>query len=885
MINNRKKYSQNYSYNNHHHYHRLLTAGKFWHHHWSWWVSKLAVLGFLALVIAIITLAVLIGIYTRDLPSPDNVVRHTGFATKILDRDGHNLYEVFEEQKRLPIEMDQIPEALKLATIAVEDKDFYKHQGFDVRGILRGIVKLFTTGHAQGGSTLTQQLVKNVLLTPERSITRKLKEFVLAVQIERKFSKDEILQMYLNESPYGGTAWGVQAGAETYFGKSASELNLTESIILSGLPQRPSYYSPFTGTRDAYIGRAEHVANRMYEDGYITAQEYEEVKTNIGQIKFATPDTGLNAPHFVAYVEKILSDRYGEATVEGGGLTVTTTLDLELQKQTQSIVTEEIRNVETLNITNGAAVVLDVNTGEILAMIGSKNYADPDYNGKFNVTTALRQPGSAIKPVTYVTAFKKGYTASTLIIDVPTEFPGGVGHPPYKPLNYDGKYRGPIQLRYALGNSINIPAVKMLSLVGIQDVLQTGYDMGLSTLEPTKENMNRLGLSMTLGGGEVSLLELADAYSAFANTGFKVEPIAILKVQDRYGNVLEEYQPSKGKRILTAEQTWLINDILSDNDARTLIFGSNSALQIMDRQIPVKTGTTNDQRDNWTIGWTPSYIVGVWVGNNDNSPMKKVASGVTGAAPIWRRIMLYILNKTDRETFAKPDSIVEIAVDKISGYQTHDGFESRTEFFIPGSQPLTNDPVHIKLKLCKGQDKLATPRHIANSDYDEKEFLIFKEEDPFFRQYNQNKWQEGILAWMTENPDGRYHPPSDYCDEGNPVAVNFLEPRNHDQVNSNKFKVKVDPVSTKSIKKIEIYSDDKLVSSISSPPWEDQVNVSDGTHKIQVKAWDEDNREGSATIEIGVNTPWDYQAPTSTPAATSTPEPSPTALPTSSPTP
>ena len=835
----------------------------------------MAIVGFVVLVLGVLSVSVLVAVYSRELPSPDTVLRREGFATKILDREGQVIYEVFNEEKRIPVDLDQVPEALKLATIAVEDAEFYSHQGFDMRGIVRGFSKLFTEGRAQGGSTLTQQLVKNVLLTSERTVTRKLKEFVLSVQIERKFSKEEILQMYLNEAPYGGTAWGVQAGAELYFGKDAGELNLTEAVILAGLPQRPSYYSPFSGSKDAYLGRAEHVASRMFASGFITAEELSEIKENIRTIEFTEPDTGLRAPHFVAYIQQRLSDSYGEAAVEGGGLKVTTTLDLEVQELAQKAVSEEIKAVEDLNITNGAAVVLDTETGEILAMVGSKNYAASDYDGKFNVVTALRQPGSSIKPVTYVTAFKKGYTPSTLLLDVSTEFPGGVGQPPYRPVNYDGEYRGPIQLRYALGNSINVPAVKLLALTGIKDVLATAYDLGLSSLEPTKENMSRLGLSMTLGGGEVRLIELAGAYSSFANGGLKVEPVGILKVEDRNGQVLEEFNPGRSRRVLTEEEAWLINNILSDNNARNLVFGPNSSLRIPEREVAVKTGTTNDQRDNWTIGWTPSRIVGVWVGNNDNSSMKKVASGVTGAAPIWRRILLGVLDKMDPEKFVKPDGIVEKEVDKISGYAAHDGFESRFEYFITGTEPAGEDPVHVKLKLCNGQVKLANPSQVANSQFEEKEFFIFNENDPYFSQYDANKWQEGILAWMSENPDERYHPPSDYCDESGAVAVNFLEPRNHDRVNNNSFMVRVDPVSLDSIRKIEIHVDGKMVSSISSPPWEDTINVSDGKHRIEVKAWDTNDREGGASIEIGVNQDWDGEtSPEPSPSATLITKPS-----------
>ncbi|KPJ70681.1 hypothetical protein AMJ51_01290, partial [Microgenomates bacterium DG_75] len=402
--------------------------------------SRLAFIGFISFIGLILFTAGLFAFYAKDLPRPDKIVRREGFATKIYDRDGELLYDVFADQRRTPVGLDQIPDHLKNATIAIEDKNFYKHGGFDPLGMFRAIYNIIVHRRLQGGSTLTQQLVKNVLLTPQRTIPRKIKEFILAVQIENRYSKDEILQMYLNESPYGGTAWGVQAAAETYFDKPVSELNLIESAILAGLPQRPSTYSPFGDDPKAYIGRTATVLRRMREDGYITLEQEKEAVKQIEEVEFATEGLSFKAPHFVMYVKKQLEERYGQRVVEQGGLRVTTTLDYSIQEEAQKAVTEEIAKVESLHITNGAAIVLDVKTGEVLAMVGSKNYNDPDYDGKVNVTLSLRQPGSAIKPVTYATALKKGYTASTLLMDTQTVFPGGQGLPDYKPVNYDGKF-------------------------------------------------------------------------------------------------------------------------------------------------------------------------------------------------------------------------------------------------------------------------------------------------------------------------------------------------------------------------------------------------------------------------------------------------------------
>ncbi len=597
--------------------------------------SKLTLIGVVA---GVLFIAFLFIWYAKDLPQPYKIVRKEGFATKIYDRNNQLLYDVYAEQRRTPVKLEEIPLYLRQATVAIEDKNFYGHGGFDPTGWMRAMINIVIRQKLQGGSTLTQQLVKNVLLTPERTFTRKIKEFILAVQIERRYSKDEILQMYLNEAPYGGTAWGVEAAAEVYFEKKVSDLTLVESAVLAGLPQRPSAYSPFGEDPQAYIWRTEQVLRRMREDDYITAEQEEVAKKQITEVEFTAEGPGFRAPHFVMYVKKILEERYGVRMVEQGGLRVTTTLDLDLQEEAQEVVSEEIAKVEGIHITNGAALVVDPQTGEILAMVGSKNYNDPDYDGKVNVTQSLRQPGSAIKPVTYVTAFKKGYTPSSLIMDTKTSFPGG-DKPEYVPVNYDGQFHGPLQVRYALGSSINVPAVKMLALVGVRDMLQTGWEMGFTSLEPTQENLSRLGLSVTLGGGEVRLIDMVSAYSAFANGGYKVPPTAILKVTDKDGHVLEESKPKKGRRVLTEEQAFLINHILSDNSARLITFGENSLINI--QGVAAKTGTTNDKRDNWTVGWTPSIVTGVWVGNNDNTPMQRVASGVSGAAPIWRRIILF----------------------------------------------------------------------------------------------------------------------------------------------------------------------------------------------------------------------------------------------------
>ncbi|HUV46880.1 MAG TPA: transglycosylase domain-containing protein, partial [Candidatus Bathyarchaeia archaeon] len=723
-------------------------------------------------IIALFLLAtVLFAWYAKDLPQPDKIVRREGFSTKIYDRNQVLLYDVFADQQRTPVEWQEIPQYLREATVAIEDKNFYEHHGFDPSGWLRAIFNIVFRGRLQGGSTLTQQLVKNVLLSPKRTITRKMKEFALAIQIEKKYSKDDILRMYLNEAPYGGTAWGVGVAAETYFSKEVKELNLVESAVLAGLPQRPSYYSPFGVNPKGYLGRTKDVLRRMREDEYINKDQEEQALKELENIEFSVSQDNFKAPHFVMYVKNLLEERYGERMVEQGGLKVYTTLDWEMQKKAQEIVAEEIKKVEDIHITNGAAMVMDPQSGEILSMVGSKDFSAKDYDGQVNVCLSLRQPGSAIKPVTYMTALKRGFTPATMIADVTTKFRGGAGGQAfYTPKNYDGKSHGPVQLRQALGSSLNIASVKLLALIGVENMLRTAYEMGISTFEPTSENINRFGLSVTLGGGDVRLIDMISAYSSFANGGFRVEPVAILEVKDQKNKTLEKNKPIKGKQVLSEEGAFLISHILADNEARLITFGPNSLLNITGRSVAVKTGTTDDMKDNWTIGWTPGKIVAVWVGNNDNSQMKSVASGVSGASPIWRRIILESLKQEPIQEFSRPQGIVSKEVDVISGYPSHDGWSLRTELFIKGTEPSGTDPIHTKLKVCKSDaGKLASETMVAKGEYEEKEFIVLKEDDPLSGE--PNYWQEGIDAWVSGQSDEKYKYPRDYCETSNEVIV------------------------------------------------------------------------------------------------------------------
>lgn len=805
--------------------------------------------------------------YSRGLPDPGKVQRQSGYSTEILDRTGETvLYDVITDQDRRFTPLSEVPQTLRDATISIEDKDFYKHKGFDPLAFLRIVKNVIVNRRLIGGSTITQQLVKTVLLTNERKISRKIREFVLAIRIEKTYSKDEILQMYLNEVPYGGGTAGVAAAAQSYFGKEVKDLNLSESIILAGLPQSPSRYSPYIGQPLAYVPRAKEVARRMREDGKITKEMEQQVINGLDKVVFAGLGTKIKAPHFVMYVKQILEDKYGSNILDVGGLKVTTSLDWGLQEKAELTVKEEIDKVaKSLNISNGASVILDTNTGEILSMVGSKDFFDKTIDGEVNVTTRSRQPGSSIKPLVYATAFAKGYSPASVLADVVTEFPGKDENTPYIPKNYDGKEHGLLHLRDALASSINIPAVKLLALVGVDDVLSQGYRMGFTTLEPTKETLSRVGLSMALGGAEVKLLDMVSAYSVFANGGQKVEPVAILKIEDGNGKVIFENKELKKEKVLDERVGFLINSVLSDNNARLLTFGPNSYLNLGTRAVAVKTGTTNDLRDNWTIGWTKDTIVGVWVGNNNNDKMRNVASGVSGAAPIWRRQILDVLSKRPDKPFAAPDGLSQVEVDRVSGFPAHDGFASYKEWFINGSVPGGPDSIHAKLKVCKDDpNKLADPISVSQGNYDEKEYVVIKEQDPLTPK---DLWQKGVNEWIVKQSDQLYKPPTEVCGTSTSMDIQIVSPGDHSRVDGAvTFRVTV--VGSKPIVEVKLFVDDTLERTFTDPPYQsDPITFSDGQHILKVTARNNEGGEEAKTISFAVNKDWVEPTPTPTPTS------------------
>ena len=844
-------------------------------------VTRLKFLTFLASAVLILLVAGIAGgaavfaWYAKDLPRPDRVRRTEGLSTIIYDRNNEPIYDIYRDENRIPIGFEEIPQMLRDATVAIEDKEFYQHEGFSSKGIARSMIQIILYRNLQGGSTLTQQLVKNVLLSDERTLPRKIKEAILAIQIERRYSKDEILQMYLNEAPYGSTTYGIEAAAQHYYGKSAKDLTDIESVVLAGFPQSPSRYSPFTGDKDAYIWRTEQVIRRLREDGKIDREKEDALKAELPNVQFTGGEEKFKAAHFVNYVKELLVQQFGAATVEGGGLRVTTTLDIQLQEEAEKIVEEEVEKVKNLKVGNGAAIVIDPQSGELLAMVGSKDYEASDSAGaKFNVVTqGLRQPGSALKPITYAQAFKEGFTPASIVMDVETKFPGGQNEKDYAPKNYDLKWRGPVQLRFALSNSINMSAVKTVALIGVEDMLQLSYDMGLTTLEPTKENMTRFGLSVTLGGGEVRLIELAQAYGVFATGGVKQEPVAILKVTDQKNKTLYEFKQNTGKRVLSEEISYLITSILSDNDARSLIFGPRSHLYIPGKSVFVKTGTTDDKRDNWTIGGAKSRIVGVWVGNNDNSEMHpSLASGVTGAAPIWNRLIKEAIKDRKDEPFTKPNTLVEMEIDAFGGGLPRPEFPTRKEFFIKGTEPTTTGSVYKKLKISKNSGKLANDVEIASGSYDEKEFIVFSESDPVSTD-GKNRWQEGIDEWLKTQSDPKYHPPTETStDRSDNVVMNITSPSDHQRLDDHDVRVSGEAFSLGRIIEITVWIDGLEMDRVKDTGSYSRVfNLNTGPHTIRMTARDDRGKEATGEVKIGVKTEWDASVPAASPVPSSSP--------------
>lgn len=634
--------------------------------------------GFLSFVF--IFLPIIFFVFVADLPNPDSLsVDAISKTTKIYDRNGTLLYEIYANQNRTPVTLANIPKNLQNATVAIEDKDFYTHPGFDIRGIVRSALVDFKGTGFQGGSTITQQLIKSAFLTPEPTVIRKIKEIALAFWAERVYSKQHILELYFNYVPYGGTAWGVQSASEIYFGKDVSQLDLAQSAFLAGLPQAPSVYSPYSGEQGTWKIRQKEVLDAMVQQHYISKQE--EVQAVKEKLTFQPPDVPLQAPHFVMYVKDLLIQKYGLSEVEKGGLQVKTSLDLSTQNMAQKVVTDQVAQNQQLGFSNGSALITNPSNGDILAMVGSKDYFDSADDGNVNLTTALRQPGSTVKVITYSLALSSGYTEATMINDAPLTIHMS-GGPDYSPVNYDGKFHGWVSVRTALANSINIPAVKTVEKVGTDNMVNFATKMGISDWN----NPLGYGPSVTLGGADTTMIDLSTVYGTLANNGKRVNLDPILQVKDANGKIIYQ-KHAQATQVMNSGVAFIISRILDDNSAREMEFGSNSPLYIPDHRVPVKTGTTNDIRDNWTIGYTPNYLVATWVGNNDNSPMNQnLASGITGAAPIWHEIMSNLLEGKKDPPLQIPDNIV---TKKCLGTTMYflQGTENKDRCFVPAPTP------------------------------------------------------------------------------------------------------------------------------------------------------------------------------------------------------
>lgn len=693
------------------------------------------------------------GLYASTFTIPDIASlkeRKVVQSTKIYDRTGEVLLDdLGDNVTRTLVPLSEISPRIQKATIAIEDATFYEHNGVRPLAIIRALFLQPLRGQGvQGGSTITQQVVKNSILTSDRTVTRKLKEWILALKLEQVLTKDQILELYLNETPYGGAVYGVEEASELYFGKPASEVTLAEAAYLAALPQAPTYYSPYGNHRDALKARKEHVIERMHELGFISEEEMQ--RANSEEVTFLPPArSGIRAPHFVFFVVEELERTYGRETLEKNGWRIITTLDAELQEKAEEIVKRRaLENEEKFRASNASLVAVAPQTGDILTMVGSRDYFDPAIDGNVNVSMSLRQPGSSFKPFVYAAAFEKGYAPETVAFDMPTQFStecpidSRSDEPPcYYPGNYDEKFRGPLSFRDALAQSINIVALKALYLVGLQDALRVARALGITTLE----GPDRYGLTLVLGGGEVRLLELTSAYGVFANEGVRVPYRGILKIEDRSGAVIFESQPM-GESVLSKSVAHAISDILSDNEARAPEFGFNSALYVPGHHVAAKTGTTNDFRDTWIVGYTPTLAVGAWAGNNDNSPMEKKVAGFI-VAPLWNEFIHYALTKYPDQPFPEPEPLVTEATKPILRGIWQGPDPVRVEYLSGNPSPLDySGPTRLRV-TTQVHDIL----HSVNRD-DPQGPAPTTYTDP---QYA--RWEYGARLWAAQNGyvDGR----------------------------------------------------------------------------------------------------------------------------------
>ena len=783
--------------------------------------------------------------YSRDLPTPGKIAtRYVPQSTQIYDRNGKLLYEIHGSQNRTVIPLENIPKSVQQATLAAEDANFYHEYGFDLRGILRSaLIDVFSTHSlSNGGSTITQQFVKNALLSPEKSFTRKIKELILSIEVEASYTKDQILAFYLNEIPFGSNAYGIQTAAKTFFSKDAKDLDLAESATLAAMLNAPTHYSPYGSHKDELISRQHWVLDRMVDLGMVSKDDADKAKSET--LSFANQNNGIQAPHFVMYVKELLTEKYGEQLVEEGGLKVTTTLDLDMQNKAEKAITDNEKKYQADGASNAALVAMDPKTGQVLAMVGSQDYFDTANSGNFNVATASRQPGSSFKPIVYATAFKNKFDPAFTLWDVPTTFGD------YTPQNFNGKFNGPVSMRFALQNSLNVPAVKTLALVGVDKAIQTAHDMGITTLN---DGADHYGLSLVLGGGEVKPIDMASAYSTFANQGVTRDQVTVLKVEDNSGKVLEEYNDNRGKHeSLDPQIAYEMSNVLSDNNSRATVFGLRSPLYFSDRPVAAKTGTTSLFRDAWTVGYTPSLTTAVWVGNNDNHPMKSGTDGVVVAAPIFHSFMASALAGTSVEQFNRPAEIKDITVDRFSNkLPTDSSPETITDIFTSWQVPKDQDNIHVKVKINKLNGLLATSFTPADL-VTEQTYTNLHSEKP-----SDPNWENPVMAYAQAHDITVSNPPTQqdtlYTESSRPT-VSITSPTAGQSVVGS-FTIQVATTGSISVSKIEAFIDSQSLGTKTSAPYSFPASTSGlavGSHQIQVIATDTNGATVTTSMTLSV---------------------------------
>lgn len=786
--------------------------------------------------------------YSQGLPDPETLInRDLAQSTKIYDRTGeHLLYEIAPDQKRTLVTIDQIPKTVQQATITAEDRNFYEHGGISIKGIVRAvlsnIIHLDPTG--QGASTITQQFIKKAFLTDDQTYTRKIKEIVIAIALEKKFTKEEILQLYLNEIPYGGTNYGIESAAQAYFNKSVEDVSLAEAATLAALPNRPS---KFLNKPDLLKARKDWILDGMVDEGYVSREEADAAKVEDTPVSLALHN--IEAPHFVLWVKEQLEEKYGARTTETGGLKVITTLDYDKQKIAEEAVTNGVTaKGATYNFNDAGLVSIDPKTGQILAMVGSPDYWNDEADGQVNVTLHPLQPGSSIKPLVYAAAFERGYTPNTVLWDVDTIFPTPTGN--YEPHNYDGKEHGSVTMRKALQGSLNIPAVKTLYLVGTENAVNLSERLGYTTLRD-----NYVGLSMVLGGVQVTPLEHTAAFAAFANKGLYQTPTAILSVQNPNGDKLEEWkvEDHPGAEAMNENLAATITDVLADNNARSYVFGANNYLTLSGRPAAAKTGTTNEYKDAWTMGYTPSLATGVWVGNANGTVMKTKADGSVVAAPIWNEYMNRALKGTPVESFPHADI-------KTTGKAILDGkIPSTTVVIDTTTGKLATEFTPERYR----QEKICGEYHTILTYIKRDDPLGESPKDPAKADPYYSTWETGIANYIAKSgQDGQ--PKLETCEvpteeddvhtKNNQPTVNLRNPDDGDNVGRT-FTIDINVNTRRPFNRVDYFIDNTYIVSsfndnggeITLPGW-----VTEGDHELTAKAYDDVDNSGSDSVSINV---------------------------------